>query len=258
MKKRAVAIFILCFMMYFSYSEFPQEFNNIMDAVILEELQKSGELKSIFDDKVILRYFPDIKLREKMIKEIKQLKPIFGVEVLLTYKKDGKSFSQEKEMLALYNILRSIRTLKGIQYYSDSRGRMRIMFHDAYLVDSPETKNKIPDRLVSIIPAYSTLFIYQNDSSFGENIFETVYYSENGYFLMKMENLTKIWYGIVPLIDPHNLNYIIFIFPQGDTILFYSVVCVNAFNLFGIAESKTASFYNRIKALYNWFCSRLN
>jgi hypothetical protein len=258
MKKRAVAIFILCFVWYFSYGDFPQAFDNIMDSSVLEELEKSGELTSTFDDKVILRYFPDVRLRDKIIREIKQLNPIFGVEVLLTYKKNGKGFSQERELLALYNILRSIQTLKGIQYYSNSRKRMRIMFHDAYIVDSPETKNKMPDRFVSIIPAYSTLFIYQNDSSFGENIFETVYYAEDGYFLMKMENLTKIWYGIIPLIDPHHLNYIIFIFPQGDTILFYSVVCVNAFNVFGIAESRTASFYYRIKALYNWFCSRLD
>jgi len=258
MKKRAIAIFVLCFTVCFFYGEFPKGFENLMDTALLGELEKSGELKHTFDDKVTLRYFPDIKLRANIIKELKQSNPIFGVEVLLTYKMDSKNFSQEKELLALYNILRSIQTLKGIKYYSDSRGRMRIMFHDAYVVDSPETKNKVPDRLVSIVPAYSTLFIYQNDSSFGENIFETVYYSESGYFLMKMENLTKIWYGIVPLIDPHNLNYIIFIYPRGDTILFYSVVCVNAFNLFGIAESKIASFYNRIKALYNWFCSRLD
>ncbi|MBN1798183.1 MAG: hypothetical protein JW822_06385 [Spirochaetales bacterium] len=258
MKKRAMAILVLCFVTGFFYGEFPEGFENLLDAAVLEKLEKSGELSTTFNDKVNLSYFPDIKLRAQIIKEIKQLNPIFGVEVLLTYKMTGKDFSREKDLLELYNILRSVQSLKGIEYYSGSRGRMRIMFHDAYIVDSPQTKNKIPDRLVSIIPAYSTLFIYQNDSSFGENIFETVYYSENGYFLMKMENLTKIWYGLVPLIDPHNLNYIIFIYPKEDTILFYSVVCVNAFNLFGIAESRTASFYYRIKALFNWFCSRLN
>jgi hypothetical protein len=257
MKKKAVAIIMLILSGYFLYADGLKNFEDVLSAQILQNLSQYGELKNTFDDKVHLRYFPDVKLREVIKKQIKQLKPIFGIEVLLTYKMKEKDFSAEKQRLALYNILRSISTLKGIQYYSQSRGRMRIMFHDAYIVDSPDTKKKLPDRLVDIIPAYSTLYIYQDDSSFGQNIFETVYYAEDGYFLMKMENLTKIWYGIIPLIDPHHLNYIIFIYPKGDTILFYSVVCVNAFNLFGIAESRTASFYNRIKALYTWFLSQL-
>jgi hypothetical protein len=258
MKKRTVAIVMLLLSVYFFYGDgYPKEFERLLNPQILQELAQTGELKNTFDEKADLRYFPDTDVRPEIIAQIRRLKPIFGIEVLLTYKFTGKNYSGETERLALYNILRSIHTLKGIEYFSHSRGRMRVMFHDAYIVDSPETRKKLPDRLVDIIPAYSTLYIYQNDSSFGENIFETVYYARNGYFLMKMENLTKIWYGIVPLIDPHNLNYIIFIYPKGDTILFYSVICVNAFNLFGIAGSRTASFYNRIKALYAWFCSQL-
>jgi hypothetical protein len=257
MKKRTVAILVLFFLGSFFYGDFPEAFKQIIDPADLQELEKSGELQNIFKEEVNLRYFPKMKNADKIIGEIKTIKPTFGVEVLLSFKVKGKNFSSPEELLVLYNILRSVRTLKGIQYFSASRGRMRVMFNDAYVVDSAETRKKIPDRLVDIIPAYSTLFIFQNDSSFGENVFETVYYAEQGQFLMKMENLTKIWYGIVPLIDPHNLNYIIFIYPQGDTILFYSVICVNAFNLFGIAESRTASFYNRIKALYSWYCSQI-
>jgi hypothetical protein len=257
MKKRVVAIVILFLLGCFFYGDYPKEFERLLGAQVLDDLARTGELSNTFDEKVELRYFPDTTVRPEIIAQIKRLKPIFGIEVLLTYKYTGKNFSDEKGRLALYNILRSIHTLKGIEYYSQSRRRMRVMFQDAYIVDSPDTRKKLPDRLVDIIPAYSTLYIYQNDSSFGENIFETVYYAQNGYFLMKMENLTKIWYGIVPLIDPHNLNYIIFIYPKGDTIMFYSVICVNAFNLFGIAGSRTASFYNRIKALYAWFCSQV-
>ena len=181
---------------------------------------------------------------------------MIGVEVLLTYNFAGLQGNSEKNMLHIYNILRSISTLSGIEYYSASRQRMRTLFHEAYVVDSPDARNKLPDPVVQSIPSLSSIFVYQNDSSFGENVYRVLYNFKESYFLMEMNNLTQIWWGIIPLIDPQNLKYIILIYPFEDYLVFYSVICVNAFNFLGVADQKSASFYNRVKALYNWFCSQ--
>jgi hypothetical protein len=143
--------------------------------------------------------------------------------------------------------------MKGIEYYSASRKRMRIFYHDAYVITSPEEKTKIVDPLVNSIPEKSDLYAYLEDSSFGHYICHVEYEYDGEAFIMEMQNLTQIWYTIIPLIKPHKLKSYTIIIPLGEEILFYGFSCLRAVNLFGMARGRIDSLYNRIKAVYNWF-----
>lgn len=256
MKRLIIAGLKICLFIGFCYGQDLEELEGLFNHQTAAALVSQGELSNIFHDDIALKYVPNVDMKRWIINAIKKIQPMIGVEVLLIYKIKTGNADSEEGLLSIYNTLRSISTLKGIEYYSASRKRMRVLFHDAYVIDTPNKKNKLPDPIVNSIPPLSSIYVYQDDSSFGENIYKVLYHFEDNYFLMEMHNLTQIWYGIIPIIDPQKLKYIIFVYPCSDYLIFYSVICVNAFNFLGIADQKSASFYNRIKALYNWFCSQ--
>jgi hypothetical protein len=153
----------------------------------------------------------------------------------------------------MYNRMRSISLLKGIEYYSVSRKRMRIFYEDAYAINTPGEKKKIPDPLVTEIPATSTVYCYFKDSSFGEYTCSMEYSMEGDSISIRMRNLTQVWYFMIPLIKPGKMLSYFLIIPIENMILFYGFFCIKGEDTFGLAESKADSLYNRIKALYNWF-----
>ena len=127
------------------------------------------------------------------------------------------------------------------------------MFHDAYVVADAESRKALPDPLVTAIPAESVLHIYQNDSSFGKNSYESRYLYDGRTFRTSMKNLTVMYYGILPLVQPEKLRLELVAVPADDHILFYGCIGVDTYSMFGLEKKTHASFYNRIKALFAWF-----
>lgn len=220
-------------------------------------LEADGEITRIIKKGENLTLVPETDNRKRMEEEIKKMNPLIGVEILIlhTSKKTDIAETPEHNLL-LYNTLRSISTLKGIRYYSASRKRMRIFYHDAYVIETPASRKRIPDPLVKTIPANDRLYAFFKDSSFGDYTCEIEYSSNERCHFMKMENLTLIWYLFIPIIDPHNLRSYIIMIPEGNHILFYGFSCLESSNPFGIAEGRIESLTNRIKAIYNWFDGR--
>jgi hypothetical protein len=235
------------------FGELPASLRGLFSEADAATLDTKGELSSIFKEHEPLRFVPKLALGGTVREAVTRMNPIFGVEYCVVHK-TRQSLDSEVARDGIYNTLLGISTLKGIEYYSASRKRMRELFIDAYCVPAPERKDRLPDPVNNgPIPSVRLINTFQHDSSFGENFYTVEYRYTDKAFLMTMRNSNKIWYGIIPLIDPGNLAYYIVIYPVGEYILFYSVVCVNGANPLGLMESKTESFYNRIKALDNWF-----
>ena len=136
-------------------------------------LYSEGEVSSIIRHKELPILIPEIDAKERIINEIKEIDQTIGVEILLLFKTNNDFFNDPSgrdngNLVTLYNILQSISSLKGIEYYSASRERMRIFYHDAYVIDSPEKKVKRDDPVMYNIPGESVLFAYFKDSSFGK------------------------------------------------------------------------------------------
>jgi hypothetical protein len=236
------------------FGEIPEELAALYPAETVSQLEKKGEVTSFIKENGTLTYLPRLLAANVIADKIGTMKPIFTVEVCILHKNGTKVLDSDKNLLTIYNTLLGISTLKGILYYSESRKMMREFFYDAYRIEAPDKKDRLPDlHAEKEIPFYNRLYAYQHDSSFGENTFDVDYRFDKKYFLMKMENVNQIWYGIIPIVDPGNLVYFILVYPSGDYLLFYSVICVKGANPFGLMESKAASFYNRIKALDDWF-----
>jgi L-rhamnose mutarotase len=246
---------ILCFFFSYCYAdEGRSRLQELMAPDILNTLLKEGEVSRIYTPESSLVLFPDIEGKDRILEEVHEIDAVIGVEIALLFHTENKVVNDNKDRLvSIYNILQSISTMQGIEYYSATRKRMRIFYHDAYVINSPGEKKKIDDPQVAVIPGKSSLYAYLEDSSFGNYICHIDYTFNGQAFTMEMQNHTQIWYTIIPLIKPYNLKSYIIIIPLEENILFYGFSCLKTINMFGMARGRIVSLYNRIKAVYDWF-----
>jgi hypothetical protein len=221
-------------------------------------LREKGEVSRFINADPKLTLFPEASGKARLAADIVAMKPTIGVEMLRFAKSDDGGCTSPACILRIYNVLRSLSSLKGIEYYSVSRKRMRIFYEDAYIVDSAEEKKRQPDPADASVPDQSRLLCFFRDSSFGEYVCSIDYGKEGNTISMRMQNLTKIWYLFVPIIDPDNMLSYMLIIPADEGILFYGVSAIKGDDALGIAVSKADSLYNRLVALYNWFLESLN
>ncbi len=200
---------------------------------------------------------PSLDITQEIKDEITELNPNISVEVLNIYENSNLSLETDEALVTIYNILLSVSTMEGIEYYSASRKRMRTLFSESYCIDSPVTKIRVHDPEVDSIPPYAKIYTFQKDLTFGENIYQSEYRFNGKYILMKSRNLTTMRFLFLPMVKPNNsVNYFILI-PSGNRLIFYGISCLRTLSFFGIEKKRAASLYNRNKAIYGWFLSRL-
>lgn len=234
-------------------------FENTITDQTFSELIKNEEITNYFFGDGNLSLIPDLPLKKEIENIMNSLEPTITVEVLFLFKDSDSDFTKYENHVKIFNSLRAISTLQGIEYYSASRERMRTFFYDACIIDSPESNIRQPDPVVGIIPDYDKQIIYTSDSSFGKNHFDVTYLYYNDYFAMLMENRTKVTKFIFTVAEPGEMKTYMLIVPKNNYILFYGVSTIKTFNLFGAIEEKGKnSLYNRLVAFYNWFKSNFS
>jgi hypothetical protein len=162
------------------------------------------------------------------------------------------------ELASIYGHLRSIGSLQGIEYWSASRKELRTFYAESYRIDGPDTRKKLPDPQAPLpgkIPASESFFAFQRDLSFGSNVYSYAFSFSDSAFLVTQTNLTRMSYGIVPIIAPGALATSLFVIRAEDAIVFYALSGADAPGVFkGKLE---VSFSNRAEALFRWFESKM-
>ena len=219
----------------------------------LKMLTSEGEVTNMYEAPAVPRLAP--AFADVVAANLAALSPGLGVELIGLHRKPGAtSFPQER----IFTILQSISTMTGIEYYSASRGYMRTLFYESYIIDSPDDRNRLPDPVWQVVPEHDQLYIYQRDSSFGKNILQLDYRTDGDAILLTMRNLTRMLYrGIVPAVGPEQLILHIVVMPVGDYLLFYGSSGADPIGLLGMEERARTSFHNRILALRNWYLGQL-
>ncbi|MFO7850180.1 MAG: DUF6675 family protein [Spirochaetia bacterium] len=167
------------------------------------------------------------------------------------------SLPREEYLLELYNTLRSISSLEGIEYYSASRDRMRLLFEESWVIESPEDSTRLPDPENSTIPDRDTLYIHQKDLTFGDSISRVLYRHEENALSMSITNETTMRYMFFPLLKEGNMSMQMLILPVKEGIVFYGLSTVDVMDLKVFHKKMRSSFTNRLIALKDWFISRV-
>jgi hypothetical protein len=183
--------------------------------------------------------------------DLQRLEPKIGVEVLFLVDSPESVHGVDAQ---LFTTLQSFSTMEGIEYYSASRDRMRTLFHESYVIPNPENRERLPDPLTRTLPEQDRIYVFQRDSSFGENVLELTYTASESAIRLRMRNLTQMYYmGFIPAVGPQELGMNLVVYPLGDKLLFYGNSGARPISLLGMESRVQRSFYNRLVALYDWF-----
>jgi hypothetical protein len=151
----------------------------------------------------------------------------------------------------IFTNLHKIQTMKGIQYYSASKKKMRVLFEDAYTVNSTEKRKKIND--LTDIKKTNTFAVYQKDNSFGKMYYNArTSISENTIHL-NFISASSLKLGIIKLIGKENLQISASIYRVDGGIIFYGCLKADFNDILGIVKKKSDSMHNRLQAVFDWF-----
>lgn len=183
--------------------------------------------------------------------------PDVVVEAIFLWKRPAAA-DRDKEILGVYNTLRSIGSLQGIEYWSASRKTMRLFYEYSSLVAGPDDQTPVKDSWLPALPlADETLYARQKDLSFGDNRYRITLAHGKDYVTQASVNLTGMSYGIIPVAGAGAVHVRLLVIPADEGIIFYAVSTAKATVIPGIRGKLEASFGNRAAAVYAWFTRQM-
>ena len=131
-----------------------------------------------------------------------------------------------EKALILYNILCSVNTLTGLEYYSASRKKMRLLFEESWVIADPDRpREALPDPLLEALPdpvfINKTVFIHQKDKSFASNESRLTNRAREDAFSTSIINLTPLRYwGIFRVVQPESMQTHLVVVPVREACWF--------------------------------------
>ena len=198
---------------------------------------------------------PELVDRSLIVEWMDAIAVTYGAEVLRLIRVSGGTDCRWTD---LYNHLRAVSTLEGIEYYSASRGYHRTLYHQSYAIAGAEDRTRLPDPVAGSVPERSTLYLLQEDSTFGSNVYRTDFRFDGTAITMRVRNLTTMWWSILPLVDPGNFRSVVSVTPTDQGLLFYAAAGIHTISIGGVRERSESSLRNRLDALERWLRAHLS
>ncbi|MBN2653176.1 MAG: hypothetical protein JXR63_12425 [Spirochaetales bacterium] len=151
----------------------------------------------------------------------------------------------------IFKNFHKISSLTDVEYFSQSKGKMRTLFEQSYTIESKSSAKQIPD----IIPKLSRneFEIFQEDTSFGDMFYNVQSdFSENCINLSLLSN-SHLKLGVFKLIDPEKLQITATLFKTDKGYIFYGTLRTDYKDKLGIMRKRSDSMHNRLQAIYDWF-----
>ncbi len=206
---------------------------------------------------------PETPLTSEVIRQIVHGELNIGIEGLFFSPAESmpagyKTMNRTEKDLILYNILRSVSTLQGLEYFSASRGEMRLLFEESWAVSDADSETPLPDPLVKTIPAEDVFLVHQKDKSFGTNTQEMTFRFQSGVFILSTVNLTPMRYkGLIKVVDPGNMQSHLIVVPVEEGLLIYGTMSAQTRDVKAFMDRARNSFTNRVIALAEWYGRRI-
>jgi len=160
--------------------------------------------------------------------------------------------------LGLYNAVNAVASMEGLEYYSVSRQRMEPLVLASWRVAGADKPAKVADPVFTAVPAFQKAVIFQKDNKLGEGYSEVTWKAlPGGALAVTFKNLGPLTYGILPLVEPGNLQMYFEVIPLADKVAVYGVMEGKTAQLLGLERSKDESFRNRMRALASWLGARI-
>lgn len=179
--------------------------------------------------------------------------PRLTTEKLFCFDKSKiKDFSINK----VSQILRSISTMKGTQYYSNRHKKWETLYHDACLIDNPESKKRIQDQTNGSADG-KTFYCMQDDNSFGKCYYELNYSQRENEISVCFNNFEPLKFGPITAAKSNNVKINIVVVEDGINCFVYLLVQAYYPKISILEEKMLDSFNSRVDSIYKWFTEEL-
>ncbi|MDC7218572.1 MAG: hypothetical protein PQJ59_01455 [Spirochaetales bacterium] len=216
-------------------------------------LNGQGEITLFHYDETEPQMIPDVAQAGELKKELEDLSGNFAIEGIFFIPRTDR-LSEEEELLNIMNILSRISSLEGLEYYSASRGEMRLLFEECWRLEDLEGDRVLEDLHHDTLPERSSFYMHQKDLTFGANRSAVTMTSNGETLLMSMKTMTNMKYnGLVRVIKEGNFYTGVLVIPVEEGILYYGTMSARTLQVGLVVNKASKSFYNRMKALFFWF-----
>lgn len=155
------------------------------------------------------------------------------------------------DMQKIADIVRSFSTLEGTTYISSDE-KIETLYHKAYTIDNPESKNKIPDQLDTLVNG-QRVYVYQNDNSFNDCVYSVDYKLSGNTIMITMVTTDAIKMGPIRAVKPQNVSINFLIELAEDGVIMHCIVMSKFVNVPFIKGRIERSFQARTDAMFQWF-----
>lgn len=220
----------------------------------LSTLRSEGKISIFTSPGYAVHYAPRLWTTDEVEESLTSLDPAFALESVYLIPLQEEIQSAQDPSLFIYNVLRSISTMEGLQYYSHTRDKWRELFHESRVINNLEEQREIADPKVETIPAYEEIYAFQHDSSFGKNTYTVTYRYGDGAYYLRLVNQSAVRYlGIIPVVSPESMHVYVSVVATDEGLVFYGHAAVDVLTTLGMEDRLRRSFGNRVEAIFTWF-----
>jgi hypothetical protein len=202
---------------------------------------------------------PNPAIRAFIIKNASITKNNITLEAYYTFKKPQniKNPITSSDRLSIINILHSVSSMQGIQYYSQTRNKLRILFEKSYVIQYPSTK-QLNDPVVKDLKQAYIFYTLQKDTTFGEITYQYTIYQMPDFISLNTENVNSIKYATIPVVDKRKFKFFLFILDKGEDIALYCLYSIDVIGDKALPLQKVRdSLFHRSDAIILWFYNKL-
>ena len=214
----------------------------------------------------LTKYVPSSSAAAKKLAAAPQGKQGFAVVscALIPYPASWKNMSADEKLLSLYNAIGRVSAQKGITYISRRAGyKPKTLFtRSYYIADTEHTENALADPAASEVPPSDVRYVFQEDTSFGENTYLHTYTDSASEIFVEITNCTPMKYHGVTCLKEREMEMCISVYPLEEGIFFSSAAIVTGqkqtVTVLFIKVDLADAFKRRTDALYEWFLDQIN
>lgn len=235
------------------------EIKKLVNSKYYDELVKNGSVKIFHKtNEMDLVLLPSSVYKSKInAGRVKKTNKAFLFESLFYLKKDDlikSSNSNDKDLNIsdASRIMRSISSMQGITYYSNSKKKDRILYDKAYTISDPSSKTAVPDKNTGSADG-KELYCLLNDASFGITRYKLNYSQCEKELYTTFTTTDAFGVGLITGIKPGDLRINILVIDCGDSFLLYLAPDANCIDFPGIDKKIQDSLIARMDSIYKWF-----
>jgi hypothetical protein len=260
------SLFFVIILVFFQLSG--STLNSVLPNFTIEQINVINNNEMIkgasFEDN-LLNFVPKSSIAEDNLKLSLNKPDSFTVIslILIPYPEKMKSMSDKEKQLEIFNTMRSISTQEGITYISHRAGnKPKILIEKSWYLETPKSRSSLKDPISTSVPQTAEYYVYQRDSSFGNNIYQHNYKTSGKEIFVKVINLETIRvFSIFKAVNKEQLEIAMDTYLLDEGILLTAMATIEGrdpqIKVLGITVDLPSAFSRRTTALGEWFVEQL-